>query len=307
MEMKEFVYLITLAEEGNISRAADRLYMAQSSLSQFLQQFEAELGVKLFMRTSKGIRLTYSGECFVEHARGMLLEYQRAKNELWDNENLTAGKVIFGISSFRGLRMLPKILKSFRERYPGIKVEVVEEHSMRLEELLLDGKIDLAVVAMPAVKLKNEVSILKRDEILLVANKEHPVTKFKKPIEGTGSYWIELEDAAQFEFIMSGYDTILGSFGREMFKKRKLKCYSENNNITAAMAVSMAREGLGLAFTYESCAEMFDNVQYLRIGRTGEFLDLGMAYPSNEYHSKAAKELEQIIREIYRKEQLRYD
>ena len=60
--MKEFVYLITLAEEGNISKAAERLYMAQSSLSQFLQQFETELGVRLFVRTSKGIRPTNNGD-----------------------------------------------------------------------------------------------------------------------------------------------------------------------------------------------------------------------------------------------------
>ena len=53
MEMKELVYLVTLAEEESISRAAERLYMAQSSLSQFLHQFEAELGTKLFVRTSK--------------------------------------------------------------------------------------------------------------------------------------------------------------------------------------------------------------------------------------------------------------
>ena len=54
MEMKEFVYLITLAEEGNISKAAERLYMAQSSLSQFLQQFETELGVRLFCKDVQG-------------------------------------------------------------------------------------------------------------------------------------------------------------------------------------------------------------------------------------------------------------
>ena len=62
MELKEFTYLLTLADEKNISRAAERLYMAQSSLSQFLYQFEEELGAKLFVRTSKGIRFTYSGE-----------------------------------------------------------------------------------------------------------------------------------------------------------------------------------------------------------------------------------------------------
>ena len=66
MDMKEFTYLIALAEEGSISKAAQRLYMAQSSLSQFLQQFESELGTKLFVRTSKGIHPTYSGACFIE-------------------------------------------------------------------------------------------------------------------------------------------------------------------------------------------------------------------------------------------------
>ena len=111
MEMKELVYLVTLAEEESISRAAERLYMAQSSLSQFLHQFEAELGTKLFVRTSKGITPTYSGKCFIEHAGEILRDYQKAKNELWDNENLAAGKVVLGISSFRGRRMLPKVLK----------------------------------------------------------------------------------------------------------------------------------------------------------------------------------------------------
>ena len=156
MEMKELVYLVTLAEEESISRAAERLYMAQSSLSQFLHQFEAELGTKLFVRTSKGITPTYSGKCFIEHAGEILRDYQKAKNELWDNENLAAGKVVLGISSFRGRRMLPKVLKQFQEIYPNVKVQVVEAHSMRLEELLLDGKLDIAIIAMPVSKIKKQ-------------------------------------------------------------------------------------------------------------------------------------------------------
>lgn len=304
MEMKEFNYLIALAEEGSISKAAERLYMAQSSLSQFLQQFESELGTKLFVRTSKGIHPTYSGECFIEQTRQILLQYQRAKNELWDNENMEAGRVIFGISSFRGLRMLPKILKSFHEKYPKVKVDVVEKHSMQLEELLIEGKLDLAVVAMPTVKLKDDVDFLKDDEVLIVANKDHPVMESARLIEGTANYWINLEDAAQYEFIMSDYDTILGSLSRKLFNEKGIKYYAENNKITAAMSVSMAREGLGLSFTYQSCAEHYDNVRYLRIGRRGVFVELGLAYPSNEYHVKAAEELEKTIREIYSKDRL---
>lgn len=304
MDMKEFTYLIALEEEGSISKAAERLYMAQSSLSQFLQQFESELGTKLFVRTSKGIHPTYSGRCFIEQTRQLLLQYQRAKNELWDNEHMNAGRVVFGISSFRGLRMLPKILKSFYAKYPKVKVDVVEEHSMQLEELLIAGKLDLAVVAMPTVKLKNDVDFLKDDEVLIVANVDHPVMEFVKPIEGTSNFWVNIEDTAQYEFIMSGYDTILGSLSRQLFSEKGIQYYAENHNITAAMSVSMAREGLGLAFTYQSCAEHYDNVRYLRIGRRGIFVELGLAYPSNEYHMKAAEELEKTIREIYRSDRL---
>lgn len=299
MDMKEFTYLIALEEEGSISKAAERLYMAQSSLSQFLQQLEGELGTKLFVRTSKGIHPTYSGACFIEQGRQILLQYQRAKNELWDNEHMRAGRVIFGISSFRGIHMLPKILKRFYEKYPNIKVEVVEEHSVHLEDLLVKGKLDLAVVTMPTVKMKNDVEFLIHDEVLIVANKEHPVMEWAKEIEGTSEYWVNIEDAAKFEFIMSGSNTILGSSNRRLFNEKGIKFYAGNNRITAAMSVAMAKEGLGLAFTYQSCIEPYDNVRYLRIGKKGIFVDIGLAYPLNEYHVKAAEALERTIRDIY--------
>ena len=76
MDLKDFQYLIALAEEGSVSKAADRLYMSQSSLSQFLTQYENELGVKLFLRTSKGIRPTANGEVFIDHLRHLLYDYK---------------------------------------------------------------------------------------------------------------------------------------------------------------------------------------------------------------------------------------
>lgn len=104
---------------------------------------------------------------------------------------------------------------------------------------------------------------------------------------------------------MSGYDTILGRFSRRLFTREKLKYKSDHNDISAAMAVAMAREGLGIAFTYQSCAEEYEDIQYIRIGKEGEFLDLGVAYSTDEYHSKGAIELEKVIREVYSDE--KYD
>lgn len=298
MDLREFTYLIALAERGSVSGAAGQLYMAQSSLSQFLQQTESELGVKLFIRTPKGIRPTANGAVFIERLRKITEDYQRAKNELWDNENLRGGKVLLGISSFRGKRMLPGILMRFHERYPEVGVEVVEENSMKLEALLLDGLLDLAVVAMPPVRLKGEVAFLKKDEIFIVARRDHPVMDFARRRED-GSRWVELGDAARFGFILSDQSTILGTRCREMFRSEDLRPIVLYDNITAALAVSMASAGMGLAFTYYSYAEPTPDSVFLSVGEAGVFLDLGLARSPCAYYSRAAAALEGVVREIY--------
>ena len=98
MEIKELNYLIAIEEEKSISKAAERLYMAQSSLSQFLQTLESSLGSRLFVRTSKGVRLTEAGNIMVKYAYATLAEYHRTQDEIQDLQELKSGSVILGIS-----------------------------------------------------------------------------------------------------------------------------------------------------------------------------------------------------------------
>lgn len=300
MDLKELTYLVVLAQEGSISRAAERLFMAQSSLSQFLQHAEAELGVRLFLRTGRGIRPTSAGAAFIERLQRILADYDRAKNELLESENLGGGKVTLGISSFRGRRMLPLILRRFYERYPNVRVGIVEANSMKLEEHLLSGLVDIAVIAMPPVKLHSGAAFLHKDEVFIVAHRDHPVMRYAHPRPDAPQHlYVHLRDAARYEFILSDYDTILGNLSRDLFRKAKLTCRTLNENISAAMAVSMASEGLGLAFTYYSHAEPHEDAVFLSIGERGVSLDLGIAYPPLDYRSKAAEALEAVIREVY--------
>ncbi len=303
MELKELRYIVTLAEEGSISRAADRLFMAQSSLSQFLQQYEKELGTALFARTAKGIRPTTGGASFIESARQILLQYRRAENELWDSVNLEGGRIIFGISSFRGRYMLPGILADFQHKYPKVKVDIVEANSMELEEELTAGKLDLAVVALP-VNLKGKVEKFYRDEVLIVCSKNHPAMKYVYRDDKTGQCHMELKDAAMFSFILSDYNTMLGTISRQLFEKENLKVHSDNSNITAALSVGMARAGLGLAFTYRSCMEEYEDTAYISVGRQGIFLDLALACSVMGYQSKAVFAFGDMIKARYKKKPL---
>lgn len=92
---------------------------------------------------------------------------------------------------------------------------------------------------------------------------------------------------------------MLGTISRDLFHKEKLQYKVLHGNITADLAVSMAQEGLGLAFTYYSYTEPSRDAVFLSIGEKGIYLDLGLASPASEYHSKAAQALEAVIREVY--------
>ena len=84
MDLKELDYIVTVANEGSISRAAEKLFMAQSSLSQAVRLFEQDLGTPIFVRTARGVRPTSAGEAFIFHARQILQQYQEARSEASD-------------------------------------------------------------------------------------------------------------------------------------------------------------------------------------------------------------------------------
>lgn len=300
MELKELKYLITIAEEGSISHAAEKLYMAQSSLSQALQVYEAELGIPLFMRTSRGVRPTAAGEAFLSHSRQILKHYHLAQNEARDIENLKGGRLMLGISTFRGTYLLPPVLKKFHDRYPEIHVEIKEMDSIDLENQILEGLLDLALIADPTPRLKDHADFLMHDEVMLVTAADHPVLTFANPCpESQEQLWIDLKDTASFEYILGAPNTVLGRLARDLSKKAGFTPLGQNTHISAPFAAAMAREGLGLALTYCSCKVSGDIYRYLRIGKNGIFLELALAYPNETYRPRAVTVLSELFYETY--------
>ena len=272
MDLKELDYIVTVADEGSISRAAEKLFMAQSSLSQAVRLIEQDLGTSVFVRTARGVRPTAAGEAFISHARQILQQYREARSEASDIENLKGGTIIFGISTYRGTYLLPPVLKKFHERYPKVHVEISEMDSIDLENQILEGILDLALIAAPPVRIKHGFEELMRDEIMLVTTKEHPVMKYAHECENDPEeLWIDLKDTAPYEYILGPPNTVLGR---------------------------TAREGVALAFTYRSCRIMRDGFRYLRIGKEGIFLDLALVWPAGKYRSRAAKALADLLHEM---------
>ena len=175
---------------------------------------------------------------------------------------------------------------------------------MYLEEMILEGFLDMALLALPSPRLHKQLDFLTRDEIYLVTVSEHPVMEFVHR-EEDGTRWVDLKDIARFECILGPPRTILGSMIRKAFEDLHLEPLAQNTNITAPFAAAMAREGIALSFTYHSCMVKAPGVEYLSVGRKGLFLDLSLAYPAGEYRSKAAMALAKMFHEIYQEASIR--
>lgn len=299
MELKELQYLVAIYEEQSISKAAERLYMAQSSLSQFLSGLEANLGHKLFVRTSTGVRTTEAGKILIDFAYDALSEFHRVQDEMQDTTDLKSGSVILGISGFRGSYLIPPVLNAFRKKYPNIHVNMVEKNSMALEEMLLKGTVDIAVIVLPASDKRIQCEFLMKDEICLITGKDHPVLKYaEKNTAGEIPLCIDVRNTADYEYYLSDYDTILGREARKIFLKAGMTPVTYNEKLTALFAAAMGAEGQGLAFTYYSSRRYFHDAVFLSLKKDAPFIELAVALSPGRYHSKASLALKKMLFEV---------
>lgn len=296
MELKELEYIVAVAEEGSISRAAERLYLAQSSLSQYVARTEAELGVKLFRRTAGGVRPTAAGELYLRNARQMLLQYHQVRKQLTDLDAPMEGKIHFGISTFRGSYLFPKAMDLFRKEAPTVDVILHEHDSIVLQRKVAAGELDLALVAIREDQWEGQGKLLMKDEVLLVANREHPVMEYVR--EGGGGPdrpWVELEEIAHLDFLLSSRSAMLGNIAENMFRELGLEPRYVCGTQTASMSAALARRGVGIAFTYRSCIEESRDVIYLSIGKKRCYVNLSLIYPPEGYRSRAIRAFESVL------------
>jgi DNA-binding transcriptional LysR family regulator len=156
MELRHLRYFVTAAQELNISRAAARLRVSQPPLSRQIRDLEEEIGTALFDRSSKRLQLTAAGELFLQEARRILSQVERARRITKATGSGQAGLITIGFPGSLGGVFLPEIVRAFRHRHPTVDVDLVDMVPIRQLEALRNGQIDLAFVAQVEVESANE-------------------------------------------------------------------------------------------------------------------------------------------------------
>lgn len=186
MTDRELLYVTTIAQEGSLTRAAQKLYITQPALSHSLTGIEQALGQPLFRRESRGLVLTYAGERYCKTAREILKMYGDLEQELGEIEGLRRGRVLLGMTRYLSMELMPEVLPRYRARYPGIEVLVWEEPSNRLLEMLSTRQLDLGVINLTQEEAEQmersyDCRLLYRDPFVIAVSRGDPIGRFAEP------------------------------------------------------------------------------------------------------------------------------
>jgi len=174
MEIHQLRYFVAVAETGNFTRASERCHVSQPSLSQQIINLESELGHKLFHRLGRKAVLTDIGLNFLERARRILFEIETASKEVKDSPGVERHIVVGAIHTVMPY-LLPIIIAEARRKHPNLVIHAREDFRTPLVQAVMEGVLDMALIASPVPDARVEVEPLFTEHLLLAVPEKHPL------------------------------------------------------------------------------------------------------------------------------------
>ncbi|MBK8092868.1 MAG: LysR family transcriptional regulator [Verrucomicrobiaceae bacterium] len=177
MELYQLHYFIEIARQRSFTRAAERLRMAQPALSQQMKNLEAELRTALLVRGRKETHLTAAGQAFLPKAEKLLQDAEDAKRAVSDLLELRGGRLTMAAIPSVSACLLPEVIRAFRRLHPDVRLQVMEESSERVAELVEAGRADIGFLQLPASKSIFEHRRIITEPFVLLAPVGHTAAK----------------------------------------------------------------------------------------------------------------------------------
>jgi len=238
MEMHQLRYVVAVSRAGNFSRAAEQCHVSQPSLSQQILKLEEELGERLFDRMKRAAKLTPHGEAFLPRAVKILEEVDAARREALDAHSLLRGRLIIGVLPTIAPYLLPAVLVSFAEKFPGVEIVAHEDTTAQLLKLAQAYEIDFALVSRPIQDQRMEVKDLFSEELQLALPPGHPLTRKRT---------VRLADLEKEPFIVMKEGHCLGDQVLNFCDRRDLKPTINFRSAQLETIQALVRSGVGIS------------------------------------------------------------
>lgn len=178
MEIRVLKYFLTVAEIGNITKAANSMHLTQPTLSRQLQDLERELGQKLFVRGSKSVTLTPEGMVLRRRAQEIMELVEKTENEFFSIKDDVSGDIFIGAGETKTIKLIADVMKTLQKKCQKIKFHIVSGDSEDLSEKLDKGILDFCIFIEPFVPDKyNYINLSEKDTWGILLRQDDPLAK----------------------------------------------------------------------------------------------------------------------------------
>jgi DNA-binding transcriptional LysR family regulator len=281
-QLHQLEYFVAVAEDRHFTRAAERLRVAQPSVSAQIRQLERTLGTPLFHRAPGKITLTDAGELLLPLARRALGDVTALVDEVTELDSLRRGRVAIGATPSLSTTLLPAALGRFHHRYPGVALAVTEQGSERLVAGLESGELDVALAILPLHQPLLESVTLAVEELVVVTGADHPLA---------GRRRIGIADLRQVPLVMfrEGYD--LRAMTLRVCHDAGFEPVVALEGGEMAGVLALVGAGLGAAIVPSIVAAAHPNLHRLRVRSPSLRREIGLVHRSDRALSRAAAAL----------------
>lgn len=304
MNMKQFKYVMVLAEKGSFSRAAEELNVSQPSLSQYIRRLEQDLGVLLFDRAGGDVRLTDAGRVYIKAGKTILDTEHQMQNQFSDLSAFKTGTLTVGIAPTRCQYLMPEIVKRFSAKYPGMHLIIQERFLGNLIEDAEHGMFDLCVATLPVDENKFKYELMMQEEVILAVPKQADINLLLKKEQTKGETHsfpvVDIRSINGTEYVSltetQPTQILLNNFCKEYnFSVRTaVSCMSIETQF------SMVKAGIGVALIPSSIAKYVDadTVDFYSIVQETPDRKMAVIYRKDQYLSEATLALKEIMTSV---------
>lgn len=283
MELLQLQYFIAVARVEHMTEAAKSLHVTQSSLSKTIQRLEEDLGVPLFDRIGRKLRLNEFGSSFLRRAERALFELEQGKQEISDLSSPEHSTLELAVTT---ASTLPNILREFRQRQPNIQFHVQMLTTKEMVTCLHRGEVDFCLSSPPIQGEDIQCQIVFIDPIVVAVPLDHRLA------ERSSISLIELKDE-WFVGVKSGYgtrdlvDSICESVG---FVPKYVYEGDEPARLN-----SLVEAGIGIAFIPSTARYAYEHVKYLKVEHHELVREIALLWHKSRYISRAALEFHEVV------------
>ncbi|CAG7654452.1 LysR substrate-binding domain-containing protein [Paenibacillus allorhizosphaerae] len=284
MDIRHLQYFVEVAKHQSFSKASEKLYVSQPTVSKMVKNLEDEIGMALLLRSTKRkLELTDAGHVVYRQGQAIIQSFHNIASELDAIKNMKTGTIRMGIPPMTGSRFFSKIISGFHQKYPGISIKIIEDGSKSLEKQLLQGNLDLAVLALPVAPDAFDYIEIVNDDLQLLVHPAHPFSACNA---------VKLSDLQNESFILfrEGFHLheVIPAECRKAGFDPAVVCESSQWDFISEMVA----ENLGIALLPETICRLLDptRVKTILLIEPSIPWHLAISWQKDNYLSYASKE-----------------